>query len=129
MGSQEQLSRLCCGLLLSSCYHSVQVELTGFKLDYLQDEEYGMIYGNTQMSSLLFVYMIRPNVLLWCRYFPQQCSGKHVLFRRDLCVCGAGGWDGFFGFWRREGLRLFRVDDYLRVNTREFYESCVLTLS
>lgn len=75
----------------------MQVELTGFKLDYLQDEEYGMIYGNTQMSSLLFVYMIRTDVLLWCRYFPHQCSGKHVLFRRDLCVCVWGGVSGFRG--------------------------------
>jgi len=79
MGSQEQLSGLFCGLLLSSCYHSVQVELTGFKLDYLQDEEYGKVYCNTQMRSLLFVYMIGPDVPLWCRYFPQHCSGKRVL--------------------------------------------------
>lgn len=78
----------------------MQVELTGFKLDYLRDEEYGKIYGNTQMRSLLFVYMIGLDVRLWCRYFPQHCCGKHVLFRRDLCLCvcmcEGGCGSGFF---------------------------------
>jgi len=148
----------------------VQVELTGFKLDYLQDEEYGKntfdarcnheeygkVYGNAQMRLLLFMYMIGPDVPLWCRYFPQHCSGKHVLFHRDLCVCmcvlcvsvcvcvcecvcvsvcvsvsvcvflcvcvcvcvyvcervGVGRVLG------GEGIRRFRVDDYLRLNKR-----------
>lgn len=65
----------------------MQVELTGFKLDYLQDEEYGKVYGDTQMRSVLFVCMVGPDIPLWCRYFPQHSSGKYVLFRRDLCVC------------------------------------------
>jgi hypothetical protein len=39
------------------------------------------------MLSLLFVYMIGPDVPVWCGYFPQHHVGKPVIFRRDVCVC------------------------------------------
>lgn len=35
-------------------------------------------------------------------------------------------WVGLF-FGGGGGIRRFRVYDYLRLNTREFYESCMLT--